>query len=201
MSRYHCAPGRACVRVREQRKRADQLQPLSRGESKSPHISPSQLSNTHNPSRSNIFNLSTSPPASITALTAAWLSFLLFSAASFSRRALVLELPLGATPVRIFLLSSGVKLTNPTLRLEPAEEEEGARPLLPCEDCEDLRRDWVVEERSAWPEGRRRWKRGCGVGLGERERGRVPMGTRSAVWWGWVAWVGGVGYMGCCWCC
>jgi hypothetical protein len=64
-----------------------------------------------------LLRLSTSPPASNTAFMAAWLNFLLFSAASFSRRALVLLLPLGATPVRILRLSCGVKLTKPTLPL------------------------------------------------------------------------------------
>ena len=67
------------------------------------------------------------------AFIAAWLNFRLFSAASFSLRALVFELPLGATPVRIFLESSGVKFTNPT----------DARPVLWVEEFEDLRR-WCV---------------------------------------------------------
>lgn len=63
------------------------------------------------PSRS---KAATSPPASRMARAAARLRRRRFSAASFSRRALVLELPLGATPVRIFLPSCGVKLTKPT---------------------------------------------------------------------------------------
>lgn len=54
------------------------------------------------------------PPAACTALIAAWLSLLVFSIASFSRLAFVLELPLGATPVKIFMLSSGVKFTKST---------------------------------------------------------------------------------------
>ena len=45
---------------------------------------------------------------------AASLSFRRRSRASCSRRAFVLELPLGATPVKIFLLSLGVKFTNDT---------------------------------------------------------------------------------------
>lgn len=59
---------------------------------------------------------------------AASLSFRRRSRASCSRRALVLELPLGATPVKIFLLSLGVKFTKDTDRdlLDPFVE-----PLLP----------------------------------------------------------------------
>ena len=59
--------------------------------------------------------LSISPPASLTALIAACDSFLRFSKASFSLLAFVLDEPLGATPVRIFLLSLGVKLTKSTV--------------------------------------------------------------------------------------
>ena len=62
---------------------------------------------------------STSPPALRTAIKAASLSFRRFSRASCSRRALVLELPLGATPVRILWLSSGVKLTKETAMVLP----------------------------------------------------------------------------------
>ena len=165
---------RACELPSNKEEGKSQLKP-HRGESKQSDTLAYQLSNTHNPSRSNILSLSTSPPASITALTAAWLNFLLFSAASFSRLAFVLELPLGATPVRIFRLSSGVKLTNPTFR--PDEEALLGARLLACELWLDLRRACTVELRSAWPLGRRRWKRGCEVGLGLRDNGRVPMGT------------------------
>jgi hypothetical protein len=49
-----------------------------------------------------------SPPALTTALTAAWLNLRRFSTASLSRRALVLLLPEGATPVSSFSLSDGV---------------------------------------------------------------------------------------------
>jgi hypothetical protein len=59
--------------------------------------------------------LSTSPPAALTALRAAIDNFLLFSIASLSLLAFVFDDPLGATPVRIFLLSSGVKLTKSTV--------------------------------------------------------------------------------------
>jgi len=52
------------------------------------------------------------PPAALTARTAACDSLLLFSMASFSLLALVLLLPLGATPVRILPLSFGVKFTK-----------------------------------------------------------------------------------------
>lgn len=85
--------------------------------------SQSQLSSMSNPSCSNLLRLSMSPPASITAFMAAWLSFLLLSAASFSRRALVLLLPLGATPVRILRLSSGVKLTKPDPPVDCCRDE------------------------------------------------------------------------------
>ena len=66
----------------------------------------------NNPALLNAFK---SPPASTTALTAAWLNLRRLSAASFSLLALVLELPEGATPLRILLLSCGVKLTKPTV--------------------------------------------------------------------------------------
>ena len=71
----------------------------------------SYYNQTTNPT---LFNLPTSPPASITALTAASLNFRRFSSISFSRLALVLLLPLGATPVSNLALSSAVKLTKPT---------------------------------------------------------------------------------------
>lgn len=48
-----------------------------------------------------------------------------FSIASFSRRALVFEEPLGATPVRILVLSLGVKLTKSAMPL-PATGVRGA---------------------------------------------------------------------------
>ena len=63
--------------------------------------------------RPSFLNFSKSPPASSTALSATSLNFLLFSDASLSLLAFVFELPLGATPVRIFRLSLGVKFTNP----------------------------------------------------------------------------------------
>lgn len=59
-------------------------------------------------------SLSTSPPAAATAFIAASLILLLFSTASFSLLALVLLLPLGATPVINTPPSLGVKFTNPT---------------------------------------------------------------------------------------
>lgn len=59
-------------------------------------------------------SLSTSPPAAATAFIAASLSLLLFSCASFSLRAFVFELPLGATPVISMLPSFGVKLIKPS---------------------------------------------------------------------------------------
>jgi len=49
-----------------------------------------------------------SPPAFTTARSAAWLNLRRFSTASLSRRALVLLLPDGATPVNSFSLSDGV---------------------------------------------------------------------------------------------
>ena len=49
-----------------------------------------------------------SPPALTTAFSAAWLNLRRFSTASLSRRALVLLLPEGATPVNSFSLSCGV---------------------------------------------------------------------------------------------
>lgn len=63
-----------------------------------------------NPSRN---NLSTSPPAAATAFIAAWPIRTRRSLASFSRLALVLELPLGATPVMRAEPSLRVKLTKP----------------------------------------------------------------------------------------
>ena len=65
----------------------------------------------------------TSPPASLTNLRAASESFRLLSNASFSRLAFVFELPLGATPVKILFLSSGVKLTKPNPLLAPLAPE------------------------------------------------------------------------------
>lgn len=114
----------------------------------------------------------------MTALTAAWLSFLLFSAASFSRRALVFELPLGATPVRILRLSSGVKLTKPP----PSET-----PRCPvCAECwldpDDLRRE--AARLCGWEACLRRVKRGWGLREGEREGGFAgpwPMGMPGVV--------------------
>jgi len=53
-----------------------------------------------------------SPPAANTAACAASEIFLRFSIASLSLRAFVLELPLGATPLRIRLASFGVKFTK-----------------------------------------------------------------------------------------
>lgn len=55
-----------------------------------------------------------SPPAVLTAFNAASESLRRRSRATCSRRAFVFELPLGATPVRIFLLSLGVKFTKDT---------------------------------------------------------------------------------------
>lgn len=49
-----------------------------------------------------------SPPALTTAFSAAWLNLRRFSTASLSRRALVLLLPEGATPVKSFSLSDAV---------------------------------------------------------------------------------------------
>jgi hypothetical protein len=57
---------------------------------------------------------STSPPAFRTAFSAASLILRRRSRASCSRLAFVLELPLGATPVKIFWLSWAVKLTKDT---------------------------------------------------------------------------------------
>lgn len=57
-------------------------------------------------------NAFTSPPALLTALTAASLSLLLFSLASCSLLALVLELPLGATSLNSLALSAAVRLTK-----------------------------------------------------------------------------------------
>lgn len=77
--------------------------------------------------------------------------------ASFSRLAFVLLDPLGATPAKIFRLSSGVKLTNPAL--SPKGVSAG-----PCGGTEDLRHDCSTEGRLVWPEGRRQskydWQRG-----------------------------------------
>ena len=58
------------------------------------------------------FNDSTSPPALLTAFSAASLSFFLLSLASASLLALVFELPLGATSLRSLLESLGVKFTK-----------------------------------------------------------------------------------------
>ena len=63
----------------------------------------------HSPSA---FSALKSPPALSTAFTAASFSRRLFSFASASLRALVLELPLGATSDKSFALSLGVKLTK-----------------------------------------------------------------------------------------
>ena len=70
----------------------------------------------------------TSPPAFLTALTAASLSFRRRSRASCSRRARVLELPLGATSDSSLALSAGVKLTKSSCGgavPAAAEEENG----------------------------------------------------------------------------
>ena len=88
-------------------------------------------------------------------------------------------------------------MTNPTF--SPDEEALLGARLLPWLLWLDLRRACTVELRSAWPLGRRRWKRGCGVGLGLRDSGRVPMGTMFSGCEGCAAWEGGVGYMGCAW--
>lgn len=66
-------------------------------------------------------SLSTSPPAAATALMAASLRRRRRSWASFSRRALVLELPLGATPVMRTPPSLGVKLTKPIPESPPSD--------------------------------------------------------------------------------
>lgn len=58
-------------------------------------------------------NLSTSPPAALTARIVASLSLRWRSCISFSRRAFVLLDPDGATPVISTFLSLGVKFTNP----------------------------------------------------------------------------------------
>lgn len=57
-------------------------------------------------------NAATSPPAVCTAFNAASLNFFLFSLASSSRRARVLELPLGATSFSNLAESLGVKFTK-----------------------------------------------------------------------------------------
>lgn len=123
-------------------------------------IKPSYYINT--PSASKAL---TSPPASLIALTAATLILLRRSLASFSRLAFVFELPLGATPVRIRLLSWGVKLTKPTV--EAIVGVLGGWGVV-----EDLRR-WC--EVGGLEEGRRGlgvWvlvAGGCGVEVGEAE--------------------------------
>lgn len=108
---------------------------------------------TNNPSRSNV---SKSPPASRTAFFAASLNFLRFSAASFSRLAFVLLLPLGATPVRIFLLSSGVKLTK------PMDAERGPSWDVPFSAL-DFRRAWCEDLDRLW------WCERIGAGHGDAE--------------------------------
>ncbi|KAG9796258.1 hypothetical protein KCU88_g389, partial [Aureobasidium melanogenum] len=57
-------------------------------------------------------NAATSPPATFTAFKAASPNFFLFSRASISLRALVLELPLGATSLSSLAESLGVKFTK-----------------------------------------------------------------------------------------
>ena len=59
----------------------------------------------------------TSPPALLTALTAASLNLFLLSLASASLLARVFELPLGATSLSSLALSLGVKLTKSKLEL------------------------------------------------------------------------------------
>ena len=72
---------------------------------------PNKFYQTKSPSST---RLSISPPAALTARSAACDNLLLFSIASFSLLAFVFDEPLGATPVKIFLLSFGVKLTKST---------------------------------------------------------------------------------------
>lgn len=129
-------------------------------------------------------SLSTSPPAACTAFMAASLSRLLLSTASRSRRALVLELPLGATPVMSNPPSLGVKLTKP---ISPPP----ALPPLASRDLLCLRIVVGVPGTSPRPEALRfecveppeLWRECAGVGdvggarflrIGEHERCLAP---------------------------
>lgn len=78
----------------------------------------------------------TSPPAICTAFNAASLNFFLFSLASSSRLALVLELPLGATSLRSFAESLGVKLTKSMANPPPAHGVFGVLGVRGGRDCD-----------------------------------------------------------------
>ena len=85
-------------------------------------------------------------------------------------------LPLGATPVNIFLLSSGVKLTKPP----PMEAPLACAWDTCCEEFDDFLRDAV--RLCGWEEWRLRVKRGWGEREGEREGGLAgpwPRGRRG----------------------
>ena len=136
------------------------------------HNSAAQKCHYHQANNPALSNPSRSPPASTTALTAAWLNRLLLSAASFSLLAFVFELPEGATPLRIFPLSCGVKFTNP-LRSTLG----GWRGVL----FVDFARRWREVHREREVEGPRVLRRaplrgsvrgGPGEGESERVRGR-----------------------------
>lgn len=92
------------------------------------------------------------------------------SAASFSRLAFVFELPDGATPLRILVLSCGVKLTKPLFSAAG-----GWRGVL----FVDFARRWREVQREREPEGprvARRALRGSvrgGEGESERRRERL----------------------------
>lgn len=76
-------------------------------------------------SKSTLAKALASPPAAITAAAAASDNFLLFSCASLSLLAFVLDDPLGATPLRILVASWGVKFTKDiSLSLDCDESDE-----------------------------------------------------------------------------
>jgi hypothetical protein len=96
------------------------------------------------------------PPTACTARLAASLKRRLFSSASFSLLALVLLLPLGATPVRIFMLSLGVKLTKSTTALAlPRSAVAGGGPDLGVLGVRGLRDSAAAVDDACSPSRRR----------------------------------------------
>jgi hypothetical protein len=87
----------------------------------------------------------TSPPALLTARTAASLSLLRLSLASCSRLALVFELPLGATSLNNLALSAAVRLTKFISR--PALGVLGVRGILETPEALGLPMLFRREER------------------------------------------------------
>lgn len=104
----------------------------------------------------------TSPPAALMAARAASDNFFRFSNASLSRRAFVFELPLGATPLKIFVASLGVKLT----KLIASEVEDAVHCLVEfrIDELLGFRRDPA--------------KRDCFEAL---ERGGTPSANEAAI--------------------